>query len=358
MVWNNIAAKNDPDLRLDVYYLRANILGRILSPLSAKLFIEAWDSYRESDLSGLSRSRMSGIIISDLIRALALEEIEHIREPESGWFVHSGVTTYGPHEGSSCTATISLENGDSLQSIVRDDCMITATATTNMRGVDDVSFIVGRLLSNEKFDLVAAGYRSYSGAIIDRGVKRLETLHSVEAMTYANDAFSVFPSINFGFPDKDILNATVLDTTEHFADAVRNKGAWSILYKENGQPAHETRHQALFCNFAAIPFRMLGIMVHPGADHGSGPTDLTLTRGNSTHIVEFKKDVSRSKVLHGLEIQLPRYMESVGAQDGTYIVACHDGDPARAREWVSEKVPAGIRVGTIDCRKRVSASKA
>lgn len=357
MAWNEIAARDDPNLKLELYYLRVNVLGHMLSPHSVELFQMAWDTYSRTRLPGLLQSRMSGVIIADIIRALALDEINNVRAPESGWFVHSGATVYGPDEGSQRTATIVLENGDVLRSVVRKDSEITATASTNMKGVDDTSFIVGRILGGEKFDLVAAGYRNPAGEMLQRASRKLDAIHSVEASVQMSDSSTLFPSFKFAVPDENILSSTVSDLTKHFAYMIRSKGSWSILY-DNGKPAHETRHQALFHNFSRISFNILGIMVHPGADHGSGQTDLTLTLGEATHIVEFKKDVSPGKVLHGLQVQLPRYMEAAEATKGTYIVACHTKDPDEVRAWIPQNRPEGVEVEIVDCRKRISASRA
>ena len=102
------------------------------------------------------------------------------------------------------------------------------------------------------------------------------------------------------------------------------------------------------------------IKVHPGANHGTGPTDITLTLRNAIHIIEFKKDVVRSKVRHGLEVQLPLYMESAGAAHGSYVVLCHDHDPEYVSRWLppAEGTPAGVAAFLVDCRVRKSASKA
>jgi hypothetical protein len=160
-----------------------------------------------------------------------------------------------------------------------------------------------------------------------------------------------------GVPDAAVLAHAVEDAAKHFITEVQDGGAWKMLY-DNGEPAHEARHQALFRVFAKLAFTGLGILIHPNADHGSGSTDLTLSLGQARHVVEFKKDSAPNKILHGLNIQLPAYMRSAGADFGTYVVMCHTRDPDEVREITGSVGDPSIFVHTVDCRPRRSASKA
>ncbi len=179
-----------------------------------------------------------------------------------------------------------------------------------MVGTDDVSFVVGRLIGDDKFDLVAAGYRDPRAHLFrDRAAEISRSLHVVEAAVVGRKSVQHFPQIDLSHSDEELLAAVVLDSTERFCHAVEAQGAWKCLY-DGDKAAHESRHQALFRLFTTMSFNSLSVHVHPGADHGSGATDITLTRGKATHVVEFKKDSDRTKTLHGLTVQLPKYMES------------------------------------------------
>jgi hypothetical protein len=167
----------------------------------------------------------------------------------------------------------------------------------------------------------------------------------------------VLPHINLRQDGNAALSFLARDTTERFAQAVENEGAWRSLYSETGTPAHETRHQILYQIFSRILFSALGIQVDPHANHGAGATDLTLSLNGIRHIIEFKKDTSRSAIAHGYEIQLPLYMKSAGASFGTFVILCHAGTKEDALQSIRSQNSA-IGVVAVDCRRRSSASRA
>ncbi len=104
-------AKDDPDLDIAVYYLRVNVFGHLLTSWTSMMFAQAWDGLGSLPMSGFRRSKMAGAILVDLIRALALEEISQNEAPETGWFVHSGVTKYSRRSGSTVKQPCGLRAG-------------------------------------------------------------------------------------------------------------------------------------------------------------------------------------------------------------------------------------------------------
>jgi hypothetical protein len=361
MAWNEIPAATDENLSYQAYYVRLNALRQFLSPLSEKMLDAAWENAGSAEMRALRRSAMIGLILADLIRALSLNEVTEVDIPIGDWFIHSGATSYSGTANKNQRASISMPDGGSLESIVRPECRITNTASMNMAGVDDVSLVVGRRLSATKFDLIAAGYRDPISSLRGSRVLEMRQYSSVIDRLGTHNPFPlILPTMKIHVADEYTLASAVKDTVERFSVAVEKQGAWKHLYNPNGMPAHETRHQGLFRLFSQLTFGALRIEVHPSADHGAGSTDLTLSLGNAVHVVEFKKDASTEKVLHGLRVQLPRYMQAANTIFGSYVVMCH----ARNREEIAELIRVSARddyvISTfaVDCRPQRSASKA
>lgn len=362
MAWNDVPAKDDIALRYQAYYVRLNALRQFLSPLSAQMFETAWDAISSDDMRNFRRSAIAGQVMADLIRALGLDEITEVDIPVGSWFVHSGVTTYAASSNGRQSAFIALSDGQLLEGAVWPDCRITATARANMDGKDDVSLVVGRRISKSRFDLVAAGYRDPIAHFYGTGLSETGNGSHLPSLELPPHGFmNQLPSIGIrDTPDFGTLAYAVADTVKRFSVAVQRQGAWKLLYEKDGKPAHESRHQSLFRLFSHLTFSALDIVLHPNADHGRGPTDLTLALREAVHVAEFKKDNSPGKIVHGLQVQLPRYLESAGTIFGTYIVMCHERTVAEVSEIIRDKNPEDfvIEVFVIDCRRQRSASKA
>ena len=163
--------------------------------------------------------------------------------------------------------------------------------------------------------------------------------------------------------DWQSLAFAVHDTFGRFRRAVEHEGAWAHLYDGDRKPANESRHQGLFRLFSRISFEAFGIRISPGANYGTGPTDLTFTLQEDIHIVEFKKDYSLQRLIHGLTVQLPIYLRSAGAKMGTYAVMCHDRNPQEIQNILepfraSAEAKSGIllELEIVDCRPKDSRS--
>ncbi|MCF3960809.1 hypothetical protein [Streptomyces fuscigenes] len=367
MAWNEVPAKDDPNLSFQAYYVHPNVLQNMLKPVSRAVFQGTWNLPDRRDSGGLRKADFVGHVIADLIRGLGFAEISESPPNQGDWFTHAGVTRYSPRDAHSDNAVINLPGGKSVMGVVRHDCRITNSASVNMSGNDDVSFVVGRLLTREKFDLVAAGYRE-PFAFLSRGfdiprvldvTQRGDLSQMVDSKSWA----SRFNSVRLDMPDSESLAVAIDDVVGRFAAAVGREGAWKLLYGRDGRPLHESHHQGMFRIFSQLLFGVLGIHVEPNADHGSGPTDFTLRLNNSVNIVEFKKDDKREEIKHGLAIQLPNYMDSARADRGTYVVMCHSREKEEVYELLTEVVDSDptlpeIDCYVIDCRPKVSASKA
>jgi hypothetical protein len=317
----------------------------------------------------MRRSATVGAIASDLIRALNIKELSQGGIEPGQWFVHSGVTHFARQGYDRKRATIHLGNERRITGIVRRECEITGTADVNMDGEDEISLVLGRLLTVSKFDLVLAGYRKHpwlGSSPVPRSIVLDETLGNVIDLA---DHGARLKSLGIILrceqtEDWQSLAVAVHDTFGRFRRAVEYEGAWAHLYDGDRKPANESRHQGLFRLFSRISFEALGIRTSPGANHGAGSTDLTLTLQEDIHIVEFKKDYDLQRLIHGLTVQLPIYLRSADATIGTYAVMCHNRDPKEINAILeplraSTEADARIllQVEIVDCRPKDSASK-
>lgn len=365
MAWNEIPAKDDPNLAFQAYYVRPNVLQSVLKPVTRAVFQDIWNVV-DADKGGLRKANFVGDTIADLVRGLGLAEISEMPLSPGDWFTHSGVTRYSPRDAHSDDVTIKTHSGKTIAGVVRHECRITNSASVNMSGSDDVSFVVGRLLTSEKFDLVAAGYRE-PFAFFSRGTDLPRVLDVTQggdlAQMIHNKPWASRFRVRPGMPDSEVLAIAINDVLESFSAAVGKRGAWKLLYGRDGRPLHESHHQGMFRLFSQLPFGALGIHVEPNVDHGSGPTDFTLRLNDSINIIEFKKGDRKEEIRHGLAVQLPNYMESAGAERGTYVVMCHSRDKEDVYQVLAEVVDSdpmlpGIDCCIIDCRPKRSASKA
>ncbi|WP_432252754.1 hypothetical protein [Streptomyces sp. HNM1019] len=371
MAWNEIPAKDDPNLMFQPYYARTNILYPLLEPTGKMIFdaiatAPARDGMASSEFK---KSALVSVIICEIIHALALREItEH--EPEIGeWFVHSGTTIYRPLESGTKEASIPL-HARTIASTVRDECNITASAYANMTGHDDVSFVIGRLISHSKFDLVVAGYREPSPNIARihqaKTPRNRSGLTDLAALATGNHWVNMLPEVDiFGATDQDLLHLAMMDTISRFQTTIEHQGGWKLLYDDNGKVLHERQHQGMFQIFSRLTFGALRIHLDANPDHGSGPTDFTARLNGAMAIIEFKKDDKIQEIRHGILTQLPMYLKSAQATQGYYIVMCHRRDPEEvaailkrdSEEHFDPSCPE-IKAIVVDCRRRMSASKA
>jgi hypothetical protein len=365
-----IEAREDPNLKISAYYVRLNALNELLSPLTRDSLHRVWEFTASREMKELRRSATVGAMASDLIRALDIKEISHGGIEPGQWFVHSGVTHFARQGYDRKQATIKLSGGHHITGIVRRECEITGTADVNMDGEDEISLILGRLLTESKFDLVLAGYRKHPwlySSLAPRSIVLGETIGNVIDLADHGARLKSL-GIILGYEqseDWQSLAFAVHDTFGRFRRAVESEGAWVHLYDDGRKPANESRHQGLFRLFSRIGFEAFGIRTSPGANHGAGSTDLTLTLQEDIHIVEFKKDYDLQRLIHGLTIQLPTYLRSADAKMGTYAVMCHNRDPKEVRD-ILEPLRASteaeaeflLQIETVDCRPKNSASKA
>ncbi|MFD7285218.1 hypothetical protein [Streptomyces sp. NPDC059863] len=368
MAWNDIPARNDKNLSFQAYYARTNVLYSLLRPTSKFVFDQIWESAERSTFKELKKTTLVGFLMADLIQGLGLREISEIEPRVGDWLIHSGVTNYCRLETGVSEARIDLPSGE-VRGIVRTECNLSSTASANMVDCDDISLVVGRLISPKKFDLVAAGYREPSLTVARvrninlsshtlGGVADLAKL--AEGAPWSSNLLNLDVQ---GVSSRDLLDGAVIDTLARFQCAIEEQGTWRLLHDDAGHVMHERQHQGMFRMFSRLTFGSLGIHLDANSDHGSGPTDFTLRLNSAIAIMEFKKDDKLSEIRHGISVQLPIYMRSAGADRGFYVVMCHRRDPEGVMSELANLARAdssldGISCIVVDCRRKISASKA
>ena len=269
---DEVEPRKDPDLSIQAYYARLNPLSELLSPLSRELLFHVWEATGTRERKEMNRSAIVGILAGDLIRALDLREVASGTVQRGQWFARTGPTCFARQGHDRKQAVIRLADRK-ITAVVRRDCEITGTAGVNMDGEDEISIVIGRLLTDDKFDLVVAGYRHPAIMTIPPGTRTIvlgeapgPVLDRVTYRDYPGDVEIRYK----GLPDATVLEMAAMDGFDYFKSAVEREGTWKLLYDRAGQPARESWHQELFRLVARFPFAQLGIKIMPGADHGSG----------------------------------------------------------------------------------------
>ncbi|MCP2338593.1 hypothetical protein FHU30_003948 [Actinomadura rupiterrae] len=265
MAWNEIEAHGDPNLRIQAYYARANILQSALSLLGQGIFESVWNLDASAPMRELRLSSIAGAVVGDLIRLTGARDIS-LETPEVGdWFINCGVTQYVELGDGQQWARIRLRTGEEIVGATRPECRITGTASANMREEDDVSLVLGRRTSVDKFDLVAAGYRDPMLTMLaaQERVIDLEERWAIPSSGLAPASLDrILPHVSFeGVPDVEMLQCAIADSFDRFKHAIREHGLWRHLYDGAGRPAHESRHQALYRLCANFAFSSLRVSV-------------------------------------------------------------------------------------------------
>jgi hypothetical protein len=94
MAWNEIPARDDADLAIQVYYARINVIYSTLPRCSRMVFDNIRESANRSEFAQFKKSALLGLTMKDIIHALGLMEVTEFEAKNGDWFVHSGVTKY------------------------------------------------------------------------------------------------------------------------------------------------------------------------------------------------------------------------------------------------------------------------
>lgn len=147
---------------------------------------------------------------------------------------------------------------------------------------------------------------------------------------------------------------------------IESKGGWRLLWNDDHTVKHEEAIQLAFLGMAGDYLRQFDVELDREVDFGRGPVDFKVSRGSRIRAALEVKKVENGKFWHGLEQQLPSYLESDDNKYGWFIaVQFNDSKnsleriqrlPSRVHE-ISQKLNKTIRFALIDARPHESASK-
>jgi hypothetical protein len=157
--------------------------------------------------------------------------------------------------------------------------------------------------------------------------------------------------------------ATVLHLVDEFRQEVEFGRGWELLW--NGSKHRDEKAvQVAFSNMARPVCARMGISIAREIETGRGPVDFSFNNGVRVRVhLEFKNTDS-SRLMHGLEMQLPEYTSADNVDSAVYV--CVGFDDAgkdqfekvllRLREVQNLRPNLFIRAEFIDARKKPSAS--
>ncbi|RXJ94793.1 hypothetical protein CRV00_05535 [Malaciobacter molluscorum] len=141
---------------------------------------------------------------------------------------------------------------------------------------------------------------------------------------------------------------------------------------DNGKPAFEPKAQILLFNYVKDFAEFKGVKMIREASAASGNVDFyfhyTYNNKSLSTCVELK-NAQHKDILHGIEVQLPLYMKSIGGRRGIFLVLWYKSenftDPKKynsiseLEKDLKKKIPNNmdIKILTIDCTIKGNPSK-
>jgi hypothetical protein len=154
------------------------------------------------------------------------------------------------------------------------------------------------------------------------------------------------------------LAAAVMQFIEEFRNYVENQRGWKLLWNDNGTPKAEDSFQALFMQTVATHCRANNIEVSPEANIGRGPVDFKMSAGYAARVLVEAKLARNTRFWHGLEHQLPKYLEAEGVSQGLFVVCAYKEEDIVKLVDINQRVaalnarlPYRIRVVIVDARR-------
>lgn len=152
---------------------------------------------------------------------------------------------------------------------------------------------------------------------------------------------------------------------ERFKHYVEQRGGWEVLRDDMGKGRKEPIAQRLFDGITSAYCEANNIDYSPEVDSGRGPVDFKFSSGFSSRTLIEVKLARNSKLLEGLNAQLPIYMKAEKISRGTLLVIAYEDEDDKKINALRQELPAiskrhGIQMEIvhIDARRPQSASKA
>lgn len=136
--------------------------------------------------------------------------------------------------------------------------------------------------------------------------------------------------VSLAFRDVSDFPIFVQKLVSIFKNYVENQGGWELIYNDDGRPKSESACQRLFLGIVRHYCLANNIEVSPEVNIGRGPVDFKLSRGASmTALIEMKL-AKNTKFWHGIEKQLPKYLQAEDVKVGHFLViAFNEADVER-----------------------------
>ena len=150
---------------------------------------------------------------------------------------------------------------------------------------------------------------------------------------------------------------------ERFKELIENNGLNDLLFNENKTPKKERAAQLLFYGVADAYCSANDLDLSREINSGRGAVDFKLSKGAKDKIVVEIKLTSNSHLNHGVETQVPIYMEQEKTKQAIYLVI-DNGNPKAVKRFLDfyNKLDARdkhkISYRLIECTYKPSASKA
>jgi hypothetical protein len=149
--------------------------------------------------------------------------------------------------------------------------------------------------------------------------------------------------------DTELADA-VAQFVDEFRNYVENQRGWRLLWNDTGSPKSEESFQALFMQTVAAHCRANNIDVTAEANIGRGPVDFRMSVGYRARVLVEAKLARNSRFWHGLERQLPKYLEAEGISEGLFVVCVNRHSSALRLSQRSQcvKQPFASRAWLVD----------
>ena len=155
----------------------------------------------------------------------------------------------------------------------------------------------------------------------------------------------------------------VLKICNQFKKLIEENGLWRLLYDDKGYVKHESAAQLLFYGIADSYCTANNIDISRENNNGQGPVDFKLSVGAVNKVLVEIKLTSNSQLLHGIQTQLPIYMQQEHTKKAIYLVI-ENGHRKRLEELqdyyngLDKTEKEKIKLIVIDGTPKESASRA
>ncbi|MFH5877278.1 hypothetical protein [Arthrobacter sp. NA-172] len=162
------------------------------------------------------------------------------------------------------------------------------------------------------------------------------------------------------------LRLLISQMLKQFQRFVEDQRGWSLLWDSDGKEKPEEPAQLVFLGMAQHYLRLFNVELDREVELGRGPVDFKIASGSKLRMLIEIKKAHNGKFWHGLQTQLPSYLQSDACNFGWYLAIRYRNNPTseiRMKELpglvksTAQKVGKTIEYAAVDGRPKDSASK-